>query len=69
MPGTNATLEVEWSILLAACSEIPARKRLDSSALCYANRFAGDFFSISLLAMAFNRFSIRRWLRASSAPG
>ena len=28
MPGTNPTLSVEWSILLAACSAIPAQEKL-----------------------------------------
>jgi hypothetical protein len=29
MPGTSATLEAEWSLLLAACSEIPRQEKRD----------------------------------------
>jgi hypothetical protein len=29
MPGTSATLEPEWSLLLAACAEIPRQERTD----------------------------------------
>ena len=28
MPGTSATLEAEWSLLLAACSEIPRAEKI-----------------------------------------
>jgi hypothetical protein len=27
MPGTSATLDAEWSLLLAACSEIPRQEK------------------------------------------
>lgn len=29
MPGTSAALEAEWSLLLAACSEIPSQEKTD----------------------------------------